>query len=111
VRIALRVREGSRPDPYNGSYDLSDPQSFNRYAYSENDPVNFIDPTGMDECSEFDSQSACVVHGGVGNTGFPGTSLNTREVPELNPAGELYETYVTRLPVRRALRRVRAGAG
>lgn len=36
-----------QPDPYDGSYDLSDPQSFNRYAYVQNDPVNFVDPTGL----------------------------------------------------------------
>jgi RHS repeat-associated protein len=36
-----------QPDPYNGSYNLADPQSFNRYAYVQNDPVNFVDPTGL----------------------------------------------------------------
>ena len=36
-----------QPDPYDGSYSLTDPQSFNRYAYTQNDPVNFIDPTGF----------------------------------------------------------------
>jgi RHS repeat-associated protein len=36
----------SQPDPYDGSYSLTDPQSFNRYAYTQNDPVNFVDPTG-----------------------------------------------------------------
>jgi RHS repeat-associated protein len=39
-----------QPDPYGGSHDLSDPQSFNRYAYTQNDPVNFSDPTGLEEC-------------------------------------------------------------
>jgi RHS repeat-associated protein len=38
-----------QPDPYDGSYDLSNPQSFNRYAYVGNDPVNFVDPSGLDE--------------------------------------------------------------
>jgi RHS repeat-associated protein len=38
----------SQPDPYDGSYNLSDPQSFNRYAYTQNDPVNFVDPTGTE---------------------------------------------------------------
>ena len=33
------------PDPLGGS--LGDPQSFNRYAYVQNDPVNFVDPTGL----------------------------------------------------------------
>jgi RHS repeat-associated protein len=37
-----------QPDPYDGSYDLSDPQSFNRYAYVQNDPVNSVDPSGLD---------------------------------------------------------------
>lgn len=36
-----------QPDPYDGSMNLNDPQSFNRYAYVQNDPVNHIDPTGL----------------------------------------------------------------
>ena len=35
------------PDPYLGSMSLVNPQSFNRYPYVQNDPVNFIDPTGL----------------------------------------------------------------
>jgi RHS repeat-associated protein len=38
-----------QPDPYDGSYDFSDPQSFNRYSYTQGDPVNFVDPSGLDE--------------------------------------------------------------
>jgi RHS repeat-associated protein len=34
-------------DPYDGSYALSNPQSFNRYSYTQNDPVNFVDPSGL----------------------------------------------------------------
>jgi RHS repeat-associated protein len=37
-----------QPDPYDGSYDLTNPESFNRYAYTGNDPVNFVDPLGLD---------------------------------------------------------------
>jgi RHS repeat-associated protein len=33
------------PDPLRGS--LTDPQSFNRYAYTKNDPVNSVDPNGL----------------------------------------------------------------
>jgi RHS repeat-associated protein len=35
-----------QPDPYGGSYALSDPQSMNRYASVQNDPINLVDPTG-----------------------------------------------------------------
>jgi RHS repeat-associated protein len=38
----------SQPDPYDGSYSLADPQSFNRYSYVQNDPVNFTDPSGLE---------------------------------------------------------------
>jgi RHS repeat-associated protein len=35
------------PDPYRASGGPSDPQSWNRYAYVQNDPVNFNDPSGL----------------------------------------------------------------
>jgi len=35
------------PDPYKGSMSIENPQSFNRFAYVENDPINSIDPSGL----------------------------------------------------------------
>lgn len=35
------------PDPYGGSMTVANPQSFNRYNYVENDPVNKVDPLGL----------------------------------------------------------------
>jgi RHS repeat-associated protein len=34
------------PDPYQGSYDFANPQSFNRYAYAGNSPLAGVDPSG-----------------------------------------------------------------
>jgi RHS repeat-associated protein len=34
------------PDPLGGS--ISNPQTFNHYSYTQNDPVNFVDPNGLD---------------------------------------------------------------
>ena len=36
------------PDPYDGSYDFSNPQSFNRYSYVLNNPLSFTHPLGLD---------------------------------------------------------------
>jgi RHS repeat-associated protein len=36
------------PDPYGGSYDFSNPQSFNRYAYVNGSPLGATDRSGLD---------------------------------------------------------------
>ncbi|WP_263419892.1 RHS repeat domain-containing protein [Terriglobus albidus] len=43
------------PDPYDGSHDASNPQSFNRYAYVKNPPLMGIDPSGLEEFDCFPS--------------------------------------------------------
>jgi RHS repeat-associated protein len=41
------------PDPAGlGAVDPSDPQSWNRYAYVRNSPLNRVDPQGLDDCGE-----------------------------------------------------------
>lgn len=35
------------PDPYDGSYDFTNPQSLNRYSYALNNPLSFVDPSGL----------------------------------------------------------------
>ena len=41
------------PDSYSGSYNMSNPQSFNRYIYAGNNPLAAVDPTGeyLVDCS------------------------------------------------------------
>jgi RHS repeat-associated protein len=34
------------PDAYDGSYNINDPQSLNRYTYASNSPLSYIDPDG-----------------------------------------------------------------
>ena len=55
-----------QPDPYDGSYNDTDPQSLNRYAYVKNDPVNFEDPFGLEECGRED---VCFIFGPTRPTG------------------------------------------
>ena len=58
-RYESRWQRFAQPDPYDGSYNLTDPQSFNRYSYVQNDPVNFVDPTGLERkiCGTYEDGS------------------------------------------------------
>jgi hypothetical protein len=53
----------SRPDPYDGSYDLTDPQSLNRYSYVGNRPLIFLDPSGLDCIYQNSDGSTSVLSG------------------------------------------------
>jgi RHS repeat-associated protein len=43
----------SQPDPSGASYDLTNPQSLDRYIYTKNDPVNYRDPSGLVSLEDF----------------------------------------------------------
>src|SRR5581483_8721292 len=49
------------PDPYIGSVRLMNPSSWNRYAYTNEDPVNHSDPSGLDvNCAIVEGQYICI---------------------------------------------------
>ena len=54
----------SSPDPLLGSASAANPQTFNRYVYTGNDPVNRTDPSGLQWCRNSDGT---VKFTGVGN--------------------------------------------
>jgi RHS repeat-associated protein len=87
------------PDPYSGSYDVTNPQSFNRYVYASNLPLSTSDSSGLDDdpCSPV----AAVTHafGGVhaaedngcdggenGGDGGGGGGIDPPPDPPENPA-------------------------
>lgn len=53
------------PDSYAGSYDWTNPQTFNRFTYAGNQPGFLIDPSGLKEdCGQGTDEDPCIVGSG-----------------------------------------------
>lgn len=86
-RYEGRWQRFAQPDPYDGSYNLSDPQSLNRYAYVQNDPVSFSDPSGLEMCSAEYGFNQCGGSGGFWGGGFGGQVAEyNRQYAGLSPS-------------------------
>jgi len=95
-----------QPDPYDGSYNMADPQSFNRYSYTQNDPVNFTDPSGLEMkasdggfCGAEYSFSDCGGWGGITGGYFGGDYAEYQSNYGWLPSGavEEYQRYEQRV--------------
>jgi RHS repeat-associated protein len=45
--LGMTMGRFNRPDPYDGSYDPTNPQSLNRYSYVMDNPLVYVDPMGL----------------------------------------------------------------
>lgn len=82
------------PDPYAGSYDLTNPQSMNRYAYVGNMPMSYIDPYGLDTITIGDCQGESLEGGGYQldcNAYASGTPFYTDNVWEAAEPDDLFD--------------------
>jgi RHS repeat-associated protein len=74
-----------RPDPYRGSYDIYNPQSFNRYAYVKNNPLSRIDPSGLEDEDGCPDGETCVWSGDGGDGGGDGGGAGDDNDPVSSP--------------------------
>jgi len=98
------------PDPYSGSYDWSNPQSLNRYAYVGGNPLAMTDPSGLDgeeDCFATDVTITCPLSVGsqlvsaltgaenlndfLSSIPFVSNFLNNTPIGTLVGAGELFD--------------------
>ncbi|MGH9595849.1 MAG: RHS repeat-associated core domain-containing protein, partial [Edaphobacter sp.] len=68
------------PDPYDGSYDSGNPQSFNRYSYVLNNPLGYVDPSGL-QC-QVNANYGDIYDDGIGDV-----------CDEVDPDGGTYQVY------------------
>jgi RHS repeat-associated protein len=87
------------PDPYRGSAKPNNPKTWNRYAYTNGDPINFVDRNGLYSCDPDD----CGDDSGDGSSGvdcnaYPetdGCAVTLSEAQASNPYSSCYgNSYV-----------------
>jgi RHS repeat-associated protein len=73
------------PDPYDGSYDATNPQSFNRYSYASNNPLGRVDPSGLVDEDDVCADIVCFNGPDGGGGGGGPTCLTNCSGSDPNP--------------------------
>lgn len=81
-----KTMSGPVEDPYNGSYDLMNPQSFNRYMYVNGNPLAYTDPTGLANgwLTGVGGSLCSNANGTFGGSSFSGINIST-PIGNINP--------------------------
>jgi RHS repeat-associated protein len=90
------------PDPYDGSYDASNPQSMNRYVYALNNPLRYVDPLGLVLCDygrndttggedweDAENAEECTTSGGTVVTDTTSVTVNGNDPSDLGTTIEI----------------------
>jgi len=72
------------PDSYLGSYDVTNPQSMNRYVYVLNNPTSLVDPSGLEDEQACGSDEDCVGSGDGSGEDGGGAFAGGNDIP-VNP--------------------------
>jgi RHS repeat-associated protein len=103
------------PDPYDGSYDFTNPQSLNRYSYSLNNPLGYVD--GKINHIAFNSQNQGI---GYSSSAGDGSAVSDRDRqfirwPRYKPRERLFSNRVWKIqpssgtPLMRAVPKLTTG--
>jgi RHS repeat-associated protein len=70
-------------------------QGLDRYAYANNDPVNFIDPSGHRACDDTDANGSCISYDEIENEVQNPYGISQYDIEKVANAQDGYEHWLT----------------